>query len=166
MNDIPNIEEIISKNGIIVAKPIKFKTTIKQQYAICHNIEDLYIVSGILAEKYPDYIKSWNMFLNSYYLFPYNMFIMKKEEFLAYVNFIKNVLDEYVHIVGTDIVKRIENNKEKYIKNFSPNDSVEYQYRIGGYLAERLTNAWIIKHHDRATSYEVKITEKKYDKEL
>ena len=44
-------------------------------------------------------------------MFPCNMFIMKSDEFKEYVKFIKNILDKYVEIIGTDIYKRIENNK-------------------------------------------------------
>lgn len=165
-NNIPDVENILSDNGIIVAKPLNYRITVKQQYASCHNIEDLYIISGILAEKYPEYIKMWNKFLNGHYMFPYNMFIMKREEFLEYINFVKDVLDRYVKIVGTDIKKRIESNKEKYLKDFSPNDSVEYQYRIGGYLGERLTNLFILTHHKKMRAYNVIITEKKYEKEI
>lgn len=165
-DDIPDVENILSDNGIIVAKPLIYRITVKQQYASCHNIEDLYIISGILSEKYPEYIEMWNKFLNGHYMFPYNMFIMKREEFLEYIDFVKDVLDRYVKIVGTDIKKRIESNKEKYLKDFSPNDSVEYQYRIGGYLGERLTNLFILTHHKKMRAYNVIITEKKYEKEI
>ena len=164
MDEIPNVEEIINENGIIVVKPLKFKRTIKGQYIMCHNIEDLYIIGGILAEKYPEYSKTWGAFLNGHVLFPYNMFIMKREEFLEYIKFVKEILDEYVNIVGKDIYKRIEDNKEKYLKDFSPNDEASYQYRIGGYLAERLTSLWIIKNHKKVATYGVKITEQKYNK--
>ena len=64
--------------------------------------------------------------------------------------------------VGVDIKKRIEDNKEKYLKDFSPNNTVEYQYRIGGYLAERLTNVFVEKHFKKIKTYGVKITEFKY----
>ena len=69
---------------------------------------------------------------------------------------------EYLDIIGTDIKKRIEDNKEKYLKDFSPNNTVEYQYRIGGYLAERLTNVFVEKHFKKIKTYGVKITEFKY----
>ena len=87
---------------------------------------------------------------------------MKKADFIEYINFIKKIMYEYLDIVGTDIKKRIEDNKEKYLKDFSPNNTVEYQYRIGGYLAERLTNVFVEKHFKKIKTYGVKITEFKY----
>lgn len=90
------------------------------------------------------YFDAFENVMNSSMMFPCNMVIMKKEDFEEYVDFIRNVLDEYIKYVGIDIEKRIENNKEKYLKNFSPNNEVWYQYRIGGYLAERLTNVFYL----------------------
>lgn len=163
MDNIPDLDGVFSKSEIIAVKPITFKNTVREQYAVCHNIEDLYILSGIIGEMYPNYIDAWNNFLDGHLMFPYNMFIMKSDEFKEYIRFIKNILDKYVKIVGTDIYQRIENNKEKYLKDFSPNNTVEYQYRIGGYLGERLTNLWIIHNHKKIKAYLVKITENKYN---
>jgi len=118
-----------------------------------------------LADKYPSYCDAWHSFLNGHIFIPYNMFIMKSEDFKEYIKFIFDVLDEYVKIVGTDIKKRIEDNKEKYLKVFYPNDTVDYQYRIGGYLGERLTNLFLITHFKRLKTYPIIITENKYKKE-
>jgi hypothetical protein len=87
---------------------------------------------------------------------------MKRDDFLEYINFIGSVLDEYVKIVGTDIVKRIEDNKEKYLKNFYPNNTIEYQYRIGGYLAERLTTVFALAKFKKIATCGITITEQKY----
>ena len=89
---------------------------------------------------------------------------MKKDDFKRYVEFIFGVLDEYVKIVGTDIRKRIEDNKEKYLKDFYPNNTVDYQYRIGGYLAERLTNVFLMNNFTKMKTYPIIITEDKYKK--
>ena len=91
------------------------------------------------------------------------MFIMKSEDFIKYVDFVWGVLEELLKVIGTDINKRIEENKDKYLKSFSPNNTVEYQYRIGGYIGERLTNVFILKHFKKATMYPVNITENKYN---
>lgn len=162
MDNIPDIEEILKDAECIIAKPIKFKKNNKEQYNTCHNVEDLYIIGGILAEKYPDYVKGYNIVMKSNIFIPYNMFIMKKEDFLEYIKFIKGVLDEYINIIGTDVIRRIAGNKEKYLKRFYPNSSIEYQYRIGGYLAERLTNVYIIKKFKKIKAFPVVTTESRY----
>lgn len=160
----PTVSELFSQYDAIVAKPLIFKTSVREQYAKLHNVEDLEIVEKIIADKYPSYVNSWHNFMNGNIFIPYNMFIMKKEDFKKYIEFIFGVLDEYIKIVGTDIRKRIEDNKEKYLKDFYPNNTVEYQYRIGGYLGERLTNVFMMNNFTKMKTYPVIITEDKYKK--
>lgn len=162
LDDVPNMDEIFSNYDAICSKPKILKTNVKSQYLSCHNIEDLYIIGGIIAEKYPEQANMWKNFINGNILIPYNMFIMKKEDFKEYIDFIFSILDEYLKIVGTDINKRIYDNYEKYIKRFYPNNTVEYQYRIGGYIAERLTNLFMMHKFKKIKTYPVIVTEDKY----
>ena len=162
LDDIPDMDEIFKEFDIITAKPLVCSSSVKEQYASCHNIEDLYIIGGIIADKYPDDIKMWHKFINGKILIPYNMFIMRSEDFKNYIIFINTILDEYIRIVGTDIKKRIENNKEMYLKSFYPNSTIEYQYRIGGYLAERLTNLFIMSRFKKLKAYPIIVTENRY----
>jgi len=162
MDDIPDMDEMFSKYDAIVGKPLQYNKTVKQFYADCHNIEDLYIIGGIIADKYPSYCNAWHNFINGNIFIPYNMFIMKSEDFKEYIKFVFDVLDEYLKIVGTDIRKRIEDNKEKYLKKTYPNNTVDYQYRIGGYISERLTNLFIMTHFKRLRTYPIIVTENKY----
>lgn len=163
LDDIPNLDEIFNDYDCIVAKPIIFEQPVKYQYGILHNIEDLYIIGGIIADKYPDYANMWHNFINGNIFIPYNMFIMKQEDFQEYIKFVFDVLDEYLRIVGVSISKRIYDNYEKYIKNFYPNDTVGYQYRIGGYIGERLTNLFLMTRFKKMKTYPVIVTEDKYN---
>lgn len=165
LDDVPDMDELFKEYDCVIAQPLSFANGVKNQYAFFHNVEDLYIVGGIIADKYPEYIKRWHGFINGRIFIPYNMFIMKKEDFQEYVKFIMDVLDEYLKIAGTDIIKRIVNNAEKYLKKFSPNNTIDYQYRYGGYLAERLTNLFLITHFTKMKTYPVLLTEVKYESE-
>jgi hypothetical protein len=120
------------------------------------------IVKSIVEKKHQEYNDAFIYVLNSKMLFPCNMFIMRTDDFNEYCKFIETVLNEYLDVVGLDIEKRIEENKDKYLKNFYPNNTVEYQYRIGGYLAERLTNVFIYKHFKKVKLFDINITEEKY----
>lgn len=162
IDNIPNMDNIFKEYNCIAAKPIIFEQNVKHQYETLHNIEDLYIIGGIIADKYPEHANMWHNFINGSIFIPYNMFIMKSEDFKEYIKFIFNILDEYVKIVGTDIEKRIIDNTEKYIKYSYPNNTRQYQYRIGGYLGERLTNLFILTHFKKIKTYPVIITENKY----
>lgn len=162
LDDIPDLDKIFSEYDAICAKPKVMKTSVKYQYSTCHNVEDLYLVGGIICDKFPHLSKLWHNFINGKILIPYNMFIMKREDFKEYIDFVFSILDEYLKIVGIDINKRIENNKDKYLKNFYPNDTIEYQYRIGGYIAERLTNLYFMYKFMKIKTYLVIVTEDKY----
>jgi hypothetical protein len=118
LDNIPDMDEIFSEYDAVCAKPKVMKASVKYQYSTCHNIEDLYIIGGIIAEKYPEQANMWKNFINGNILIPYNMFIMKREDFKEYIDFVFSILDEYLKIVGTDINKRIENNKDKYLKKW------------------------------------------------
>ena len=163
LDDVPNMDEIFSDYDAVCSKPNVLGGSVKEQYITCHNIEDLYIVGGIIADRFPHLSKLWHNFINGNILIPYNMFIMKREDFKEYIDFIFYVLDKYLKIVGTDINKRIYDNIEKYVKDFYPNNTVEYQYRIGGYMAERLTNLFMMYKFKKIKTYPVIITEDKYN---
>ena len=162
LDNIPDMDKIFSEYDAVCAKPKVMKTSVKQQYSTCHNIEDLYLVGGIICDKFPHLSKLWHNFINGNIFIPYNMFIMKREDFKEYIDFVFSILDEYIKIVGIDINKRIENNKDKYLKNFYPNDTIEYQYRIGGYTAERLSNLFMMYKFKKIKTYPVIVTEDKY----
>jgi hypothetical protein len=163
LDDIPDLDKIFSEYDAVCSKPKVFNNNIKSQYGTYHNIEDLYIVGGIIADRFPHLSKLWHNFINGSIFIPYNMFIMKREDFKEYIDFIFSILDEYLKIVGTDINKRIYNNIEKYVKDFYPNNTVEYQYRIGGYIAERLTNLFMMHKFKKIKTYPVIVTEDKYN---
>lgn len=132
LNDI-NLDEkamrkIIEGNDFVVPKKESIKNatgydSIYSQYKNEHYIEDLDYCLDYIEEKYPD-IHAYSDALSSDSGYFCNMFIMKKEIFNEYCSFIFDVLGNFE-----------ENN------DFS-NYSMQ-QYRVTGYIAERLTNIFI-----------------------
>lgn len=166
LDDIPNLDEVFKDHDVIVPKPMKMPITVREHYAICHNVEDLDIVKGIVDEWFPQYSSSVEAVFNGKYLFTNNMFIMKRDDFLEFFSLYKNVMDRYLTIIGGDIDKHIEDNKDKYLKHFKDapqNGEVWYQKRIGGFMAERLLTAFIFKKFKRPKMYDIVVTEKKYN---
>ena len=169
MDNIPIMDDSFKECDVIAVRPKKFNGTLREQYAKWHNVDDFDIMCEIIEKKYPEYSDAMKKhFKDGVYMFPCNMFIMKKEDFLTYVDFVRDILDEYINIVGRNIDKRIEDNKEKYLKNidgYPQNSEVWYQFRIGGYLAERLTSLYLFKNFKRIKVYKMIETENKYKKE-
>lgn len=162
LDNIPDMDKIFENHDVITLKPMTLRYPICKHYSLCHNGDDLELIKNIIYNDYPEYKADFDAFMMTSTFFPCNMFIMKASDFQEYIKFVKGVLDKYIELVGTDIRQRIIDNKDKYLKTFSPNNTIDYQYRIGGYLAERLTNVFIMRHFRRPMMYSMVITEKKY----
>lgn len=67
-----------------------------EQYDTCHNINDLMLALTILLEKYPSYKDDVDFVLHTNELYANNMFIMKKEDYIKYCEFLFDILFEYL----------------------------------------------------------------------
>lgn len=94
-----------------------------------HYKKDIDALRKIIEELYPDYLTAFDQAMDCNYMYPFNMFIMRKELLNEYCKFLFGVLFELEKI--TDI--------SKYDN---------YQKRIYGFLSERLMNVFVIAHKD------------------
>lgn len=163
MDDVPNIEELFNEYDTIIRTPLQLKLTNLEQYALCHNIEDINLLGEILKDKFNEYYAAYNAFINSRIFIPCNMFIMRKEDFLKYTSLMKEVMKEYFWRWGIDFRNKVVENEEKYLKNAYPNSSISYQERVFSFVFERLTNVFIFKNFKRLKMYNVVVTENKYN---
>ena len=167
MDSIPDMDSIFETCDAVLPAPTKCRVSVKENYGICHNKEDLDIIEEIVKEWFPAYYGAVNTAFNkNNMLFTNNMFIMKREDFLEFMTLYKNVIDRYLTYIGGDVEKRINENKDKYLKDIEDNpqnNEVWYQKRIGGYVAERLLTAFVIKNFKKIKLYNINLTEKKYN---
>lgn len=122
--------------------PIPISTNLRQNYAGCHNIQDWLQVEKIIDEYYPEYsVRDYN---NINLLFPANMFIMKKSDFINYYNFVFGVLKIFSIqnnlYTDEDVMKHVQDNKNLYY-----NYDIDYQSRLHGFLMERLSTMFFLK---------------------
>lgn len=136
-DDIPPIGDY----DVITTTPRIFNTDVRGQYARSHNVEDLDIASGIIKELYPSFYPHFEAHMKERELHLSNVFIMRRGDFLSLIDMIFAVLDRYLEIVG-NVSVRLQNHAEDYLHRGIGN-SLKYQYRIGGYLGERITSAYI-----------------------
>lgn len=124
-----NMKNIIQKNDMVIVKARKLlppigmkKVNVYSDYGIApfQHREDLDITIKVLYEKYPEYRESAEKYLESDMAHECNMFIMSKALYQQYCSWIFDILFEVERRVDTTYY------------------SVE-EYRIYGYLAERLT---------------------------
>ena len=98
------------------------------QYAHAHHAIDLDTTRDILKEKYPQYIAAWDSSMKKTTGHRFNMFVMKKEFFDQYCEWLFDVLFE------------LENRLD--ISTYNKNDS-----RVFGFVSERLLDVWIETNH-------------------
>ena len=121
----PQAEELVKDNDIILPNPRNYYIeTNYSQYAHAHHAIDLDTTRDILCEKYPAYVKAYDSSMKKTIGHRFNMFIMKKNKFDEYCEWLFDVLFE--------LEKRLD------ISEYNTNDS-----RVFGFVSERLLDVWI-----------------------
>lgn len=118
---------------------------IYNSYNSLHNGEDLLEIVNYICEKY-----NVNKYYKEYFLYDanypghYNIFILKKNIFIKYIEFIIDISDYYKrkHNINTqnDLRKYISNNANKYYNENKLNWywGVDNQMRLFGFISERI----------------------------
>lgn len=168
-DDVPNMDDEFKDCDVILPRRL-YVGSVYMNYALCHNINDLMLIGGIINKYHNEYIKDFEKVLNDKSLFCCNMFIMKKEDFNKYCEFVFDVLDKFDRAKGfkcdEDVEKHVKENSSAYLKKYEPNSTVAYQSRMDGFLLERLTNVFICHNFKRVKDYPIKTTDSKYNKNL
>ena len=126
--------------------PTPMRVNMHQQFASCHNINDLIQCEKIIDEYFPDYSMDYAG-INELYIC--NMFIMKREDFEKYYEFVFGVLQKFneqnnLH-TDEDVYNYVQNNHKKGLYGNKPID-VKYQARLQGFLMERLGTIFFVKY--------------------
>ena len=109
----------MEKNDVILPKKIKLETSVYKHYKKFHIIKHLDLLMEVIKEDYSYLYKYVEKYIKkSRYMYSTNMFIMKKEIFFEYCEFL------------FDVLFKLES------KIMIPNDV--YQTRVFGFLSERL----------------------------
>ena len=133
--------EVPNFNNIYVPIPNNFVLNVKEMYALNHNIEDLNLVSDIIMNTNlnPSYKTEWINSLNEQPMFCYNMFSFPHENFCELIDIFEFIMNAFISMRGfktmDDVIKYCDSNTNK--------EANHLPYRIGGFIAERLTNCYI-----------------------
>lgn len=166
MDVIPNLDEIFSHYDAIFRTPIMFNCSVREHYEHFHNIDDLNACEEIVKKYFTEYYDTFKEVMDGNTLHANNMFIIRTEDFDKYIKFLYDVVDDKFmnEVVGDDFDAYLERNKDKYIKDFYPNNTLAYQCRVGAYLMERLTDVFFRKNFSKIKTYDIILTENKYFK--
>jgi hypothetical protein len=144
-----DIEKTLNETDVIIVEPYNKGDTVYDQYSKSHNINDLLLIKEIGKGKYEWFDTSWNYFIvENNALIQKNMFILKKNDFEKYCEFLFGLLFDYDKINGlTDELSyynHIMVNYNEYIKPSygKPSNDPVYQSRIPGFLSERIATIY------------------------
>ncbi len=136
------LEQILKETDIVLPKPRNYYIeTNYSQYVHAHHAEDLDVTREILDEKYPFYVKAFDESMKRTSGHRFNMFIMKKEFFRQYCEWLFDILFE--------LEKRLD------ISNYSKNDA-----RVFGFVSERLLDVWLDTNHIKYKNIAVQFMER------
>lgn len=135
-------EKLLKQYDVILPKQRNyFIETVRSQYEHAHNKNDLALTEQIVAELYPEYSEAFCKVMGRTKLHIFNMFVMKKEKFDEYCQWLFTILFE--------LEKRID------ISSYS-----QYEARVFGFLSERLLNVWLEKQKLKVKGIDVVFLEK------
>lgn len=164
LDDVPDLPALFRDYECVAAEPTKIWPNVRLQYGGCHNVKDLDIVTAIVKRDYPELWDWWCDSLFQPKLYACNMFIVRRRDFLWIVKTVFEILDKYLEEVGLDIEGRIAAHPEDYHIGMKNSGKEAYQYRIGGYLGERIVNALLRYRFRFIKTYPMIITGKTLNK--
>lgn len=118
-------------NIILPRKKLRLKS-VKDGLNIAPNSEDMNVVKNSIKKLFPEYIETYNKFMEEKSEYLCNVMITKKEILDMYCEWLFKILD--------DVEKNMD--KETYIHD-------SYRKRMFGFISERLLNVWIMYNKDK-----------------
>jgi hypothetical protein len=159
-NNIPDLDEIFKNYDVILKKRFKFQVTIREQFNYCHIDKFLTESIDIIGEKFPEYYQYAKSLLEKKWGNFCNIFIMKKEDFIKWGEFVFGVLLEldkrYNLTTDNDISKLIIKEAKKLNKKLN----IPYQSRLEAFLSERIGNIFYQRHFKKV--YEIPTLDKSF----
>ncbi len=149
-DNIPNLDNIFRKYDVILNNEIDLPKGTRQyycEYHICKNFDE---IIEIIKDIKPNYYETALHTINETKMYSCNLFIMKKEDFFNYCEFMFDILFEF------DRRNNFTSDGDMldYAKQFFHRPSrYYYQSRIHGFLSERISNIFFRKYFKRIKTY-------------
>lgn len=159
MDDVPDVEAILRSECCIATERQRFYCTVYEQYDHYHVRQDMDLLREVTHKISPYFGAALDKMLLGYEMHTCNMFIVERDTFLDMMRIVWAVLDAYLAEAG-DIVERIKSHPEWYLRRPGRGGTLEHQYRIGGYLGERLVSAFLMWRFPSPKTYKMIVTEK------
>lgn len=167
-----DFKQIENTNFVITEPELSYNNILS--YIDYHNAEDIISFTKFytLLYKNDETMKNiWLNYCNSNICYTNNMIIIPTEEYKKLMNCVEYIITQYlnfIHLKTYDEWKEhVILNKEKYIKDYYPNNTITYNIRVPAYICERLISAIIYYYKTNVYKNYIEvskiITEDKYN---
>ena len=127
------VESLLADHDIILPpKRRYFIESNESHYLHAHHHEPFEVMRRVIADKYPEYLPSFEKVMKWTWAHMFNMFVMKRQPLDEYCTWMFDVLAEVE--AQTDI-----------------SDYSTYEKRVYGFLSELLLDVWLDQHPQYAT---------------
>ena len=146
-NHVPNLNKIFTKYDVIINRESNLKKSIKDQFSYFHCGNLLDEVVEIIKNNFPEYYSTAINTLNRTSLSCCNIFIMKKDDFIKYGEFVFGILMEFDRRHNLTNDEDIQNFIKTEFKKLGKNKyNIFYQSRHEGFILERISNIFYAHH--------------------
>ncbi len=119
------LDELLKSYKVILPKKRKYYIeTLYNHYSHTFDSNHLDQTRKIIENAYPQYLQSFDRVMNQRSGYMFNMFIMNKQLSDSYCEWLFDILDKLVAIIGTD-------------------GMTDFEKRYAGRISERLFNVWL-----------------------
>lgn len=152
LDDVPDINQIFSEKRIILNSRLELPSGNREFYQTWHNIKDFDLMGRIVKETFPDMVEGWDTMCETKHIHPSSLFIMPKDLYDEYCNFIFTCLGifnaERKCFTREDWIVYVAENEKDYIRPGQEKYTYGHvidQARAVGFLAERCLMAFLLK---------------------
>lgn len=125
---LKEVKELFRSYNLVVPIPFDFgTTTVEENYALCHAIEDYQKCRELIYKHYPEYSAAFEEVSQSTSMYYCNMLVTTKELLNDYCSWLFPLL-EYLE-------------SEIDLESYD-----DYNKRVFGFLSERLLPVWVVKN--------------------
>ena len=146
LDEIPDLEQIFNEYDVILIKTFhlhgKNEATLRQNYCKYHLCKNFDEMIEIIKDKRPEYYEAAIEASNSDVFYQCNMFIMKKQDFINFSEFMFEILFEFDKRHNFKTAKDLE----IYMKQYFHGKKALFQVRAQGFLSERISTIFYRKY--------------------
>ena len=151
-DNIPYLEDIFENYNVILNKQAKLKQQMRRHYCINHICKNFDEILNIIKEIKPDYYQTAKRTSKERKFYFANIFIMKKEDFFKYCQFVFDILFEFDKRNNFSSDKDVLDYAKKFYNN---SDDYNNQSRLQGFLAERISNIFFKQYFRKIKSFDI-----------